>query len=206
MGTDKVPVVKVDLAKMAKDLEVFGNGRDLEQDYERAVWRRHQSRCANCGFEERLRVRLVVPPEAGGKEVATNAVLLCRACEMALDSSTKSKSEDTRVVCFMLSRGLHESVTQAIASRNGYRSFTGLVRGLVERYVTDPDRFDDLGNFQDDRSTDDRVKVNVWIGRSTYALFKAAAALQNCTVTGTLVSLLMLYRTDTVPLLAKKEL
>jgi len=190
-----------------KTVEVLGESaepRDLKSDFHRRVWERFRHRCSNCGFEERLRIRLVVPESAGGQEVESNAVLLCRACEMALDSTSKRKDSDARVVCFMLSRVLHQGIVEALGTRNGYNSFTALARGLVEHFVQDPERYDDLGNYQDDRSSDDRVKVNVWIGRSTYSRFKSEAALQNRTVTDLIVSLLMLYQAEALPRLREK--
>jgi hypothetical protein len=176
-------------------------------DWERLVWQRYQNRCGNCGSRERLRVVMVVPPEAGGQLIDSNGVLLCRSCEMAADAVKKGKTQsDQRLVNFWVSRRLYEHIHKNIASyksgAHGFRSMGALVRYLISKYVEDEKRFDDLALYQDD-GTD--VKVNVWVEKDQYNTFKVLLDKRGMTVTDAIKSLIRMYEEGTEPLIAVKE-
>lgn len=178
-------------------------------DWERLVWQRYRSQCANCGGPDRLRVILVVPVAAGGQLIDSNGVLLCRSCEMATDAVKKGKtSSDQRLVNFWVSRRLFDDIHKGInaykAGGHGFRSMGALVRYLISKYVEDESRFDDLGLYQDESSAD--VKVNVWVEKDRYSTFKALLDKRGMTITDAIKSLIRMYEEGTEPVIARKEL
>ena len=149
-----------------------------------------RDRCANCGGADRIRVRLIVPESVGGRVVPQNAVLLCRACEMAAESASPASTEDRRLVNFWVSQRLYDAVQKYVGSGRGFRSQGALVRYLITKFVTDADRFDDLPQYQDQGS---EVKINVWVGRDIYSRFKVLVDRRGMTVTASLRALLRMY-------------
>ena len=153
--------------------------------------------CSNCGSTHRLKVRMIVPKDAGGQEVVSNGTLLCRTCELAREINTKrpqpASGEHSRPINFFVSHGLHEKLQNGLASDNGFRSVSALVRYLMAKFVTDSDEFDDLSMYQDSGSD---VKVNVWVGRDIYARFKAITDKNGTTVTDTLKGLIRMYEAE----------
>ena len=126
-----------------------------------------RGRCSNCGSDDRLRVEMIVPEAAGGRKLVSNGTLLCRTCTLAREIGERrpypASGEHTRPINFFVSRGLHNKLGNGLATDNGFRSVSSLVRFLMTRFVGDPDRFDDLEMFQDPGSD---VKINVWRGRA----------------------------------------
>ena len=154
-------------------------------------------RCSNCGSEERLKVRMIVPEESGGQRVVSNGTLLCRTCELAREISLKvpqpASGERTRPINFFVSQDLHAKLQNGLATDYGFRSVSALVRFLMAKFVGDADEFDDLGMYQDGGSD---VKVNVWVGRDIYARFKAITDRNGTTVTDTLKGLIRMYESE----------
>jgi hypothetical protein len=180
MGSDKV-----------EKLSRPASAARSEWDWERLVWQRYRNQCANCGSKERLAVRMVVPPEAGGQKADYNGILLCRSCEMAADAVKKGKKDtDQRLVNFWMSRALYERINTGIDTRLGFSSMGSLIRYMVERYVLDPDRFEDLELYQD---ADNEVKVHIWIDKELYFKFKAQIDQRNMTVTDAIKALVICF-------------
>lgn len=154
-------------------------------------------KCSNCGSEDRLKVRMIVPEESGGKRVVGNGTLLCRTCELARVISMKvpqpASGERTRPINFFVSQELHGKLQNGLATDYGFRSVSALVRFLMSKFVADTDEFDDLGMYQDGGSD---VKVNVWVGRDMYDCFKAITDRQGATVTETLKGLIRMYESE----------
>jgi hypothetical protein len=167
---------------------------DNSQSWEKLVRTSGRERCANCGGTDRLRPRMIVPLEAGGQLVESNGALLCRTCELALESaaSTNTSSQAKRPVNFWVSRALYDRLSVE-SERTLFRSMAGLTRFLLTKYVEDPERFDDLEQYQDEGAD---VKVNVWIESSIYERFKQLVDLRGSTVTQTLKALIQLFETD----------
>lgn len=155
-------------------------------------------RCSNCGEKERLKVRMIVPEESGGRKTVGNGTLLCRTCELAREISLRvpqpASGERTRPINFFVSSDLHGKLQNGLATSYGFRSVSALVRFLIAKYVGDPNEFDDLEMYQDGGSD---VKVNVWVGRDMYENFKAITDRQGATVTDTLKGLIRMYETET---------
>lgn len=171
-----------------------------EDRVESWVTRVHEAcggKCSNCGSTERLKVRMIVPREAGGLEVVSNGTLLCRTCELARVISTKrpqpASGEHTRPINFFVSHSLHAKLQNGLATDYGFRSVSALIRYLMAKFVSDSDEFDDLGLYQDGGSD---VKVNVWVGRDMYDNFKAITDRNGTTVTETLKGLIRMYESE----------
>lgn len=172
-------------------IEVLPPEVSEERAWEKAILEHFRSRCANCGSNERLRVKTVVPVEAGGKLVTSNGVCLCRSCEMASDAYLKSsKNENQRLVNFWVSRSLFDRLKVNLDNHKGFNSMGSLVRYLMAKYVEDENRFDDLELFQDEGAD---TKLNVWVEKDRYATFKNLLDKRGVTITDTIKSLIVMY-------------
>lgn len=162
----------------------------------RAKYRNH---CGNCGSDHKLRVKLVVPLEAGGHELESNAILICRACEMASDTVAPllGTQGERRIINFWVSRATHERMNNGMATSRGLRSSSALVRYLIASYVSDTQRFDDLDRFQDTGTSD--IKMNVWVAKDQYEVFKTLVAIKGLSVTEAVRSLIGLFDSEVSP-------
>lgn len=170
----------------------------------RALWEikvldRASGKCGNCGSTHRVKVKMIVPLEAAGQFTLENGTTICRSCEIATDvvgQSTPGRAE--RPVNFWVSRRLFDKTT----TMNGFSSKGALVRFLMNKFVSVPDRFDDLHLWQED-GTD--VKINVWVDRKIYDTFKELVNKRGLTVTDALKALLRMYEEEAEPLVRRKH-
>jgi hypothetical protein len=174
--------------------------RVAEPGWEKQVLVAARYRCSNCGSNDRVKVNMIVSEEAGGRKVVSNGVVLCRACDMANDVvNRKACSGASRPINFWVSRNLFDQ-TKAY---NGFSSTSALIRYLIDKYVEDESRFEDLEMFQDEGRD---VKINVWVEPTTYDRFKELVDARGLTVTDALKNLLKMYGTGVEPqLLPRKE-
>lgn len=167
---------------------------DLEdkRPWEQRVREAAKDRCSNCGGEDRTRVGMIVPLEAGGQTVTSNGVLLCRPCEMASESLNggKRREQDRRILNFWVSRKLYDRIQQGIEGQSGFHSVSSLVRYLMSKYIVDEVRFDDLEQYQDSGAD---VKINVWVDIGSYATFKQLVDKRGLTVTDAVKNLILVY-------------
>lgn len=190
------------MIKVEEEIEKLTGEESEERLWEKAVWERNRSRCSNCGALERLRVKMIVPPEAGGQMVPFNGALLCRSCDMASDSYSKSsKGENQRLVNFWVSSGLFDRLKRGLETHNGFNSMGSLVRYLMAKYVEDEGRFDDLELYQDEGADS---KVNVWVDKDRYNTFKALLDKRGMTVTDAIKSLIRMYEEGAEPLIERR--
>lgn len=182
---------------------IFGQGLD-EAHFEQKVRERCKDRCSNCGGEDRTRVNFVVPVAAGGRRVSSNAVLLCRPCELAAESlyRTDKKDQGRRIVNFWVSRKLYDRIQKGIETRKGFNSVSSMVRYLMSKYISDEGRYDDLEQYQDVGAD---VKINVWVDIDSYASFKALVDKHGMTVTDAIKSLIQMYESEAEPLVQKRS-
>jgi hypothetical protein len=185
-------------------IEVFSEAPENRVGrWEQLIRHKCRNKCANCGSVDRLRVRMVVPKEAGGQLEPFNGILLCRACEMAMDSVGRTTKERARrPINFWMSRRLHNRLKNGVRTRNGFTSMSSLVRYLVGSYVTDEGRFDDLENYQEEGAD---VKINVWVEADSYLEFKDLLANRGMTVTDAVKALVRMYEAEAEPLVLKKD-
>lgn len=169
--------------------------------WERMVLLQHRNLCVNCGGNDRLRVHMVVPEEAGGRLVDENGIVLCRTCEMAKEAVERgAHGADRRLINFWVSRRFHTRIEESLRLRNGFVSLGNLVRYLMTKFVGDPERFDDIERYQDFGGAD--VKLNVWVEPDTYEGFKTLLEQRRMTVTDAVKALLQLYDEETIVLSA----
>jgi hypothetical protein len=195
----------IDLSTLEEPAEVIEVDLSEEQRkralFIETVWERCQNRCGNCGYDEpaKLKLHLIVPEQAGGKQAVENATLLCRACEMAAEAFDRNPkvskaTPGRRLVNFYLSRSLYERIEQGLSKRNGFNSKGSLCRYLMGKYVEAPDKFTDLDMWQDQGA--DKVKMSIWVASSEYKRFQSLAAKNGNTVTSTIISLVMLFEEE----------
>lgn len=167
---------------------------DTQRAWESVVLAEARGKCANCGSEDRLRARMVVPDVAGGKLTPSNGIVLCRTCELAMDSASRyvEPGQMKRPVNFWVSKKLYDRLHDE-SEKTSFKSMAGLVRFLMTKYVSDPDRFDDLAQYQD-VGTD--VKVNVWVESGIYSRFKELVDRRGSTVTDALKGLIGMFENE----------
>lgn len=176
-----------------KDVELLQGAGSPQAAMEQRVWARSGDRCESCGNKDRLKIVTYVPD----CWVDTNAIVLCRTCEMAAELSHRERGpasgSETRPINFWVSGKLHARLTNGLSKKYGFKSIASLVRYLMGKYVADASRFDDVEQWQD-AGTD--VKVNVWVPRDTYETFKALAEKNGMTVTDVLKGLIRMYEME----------
>lgn len=169
-------------------------GSDERRAWVAAVLEAGRDLCGNCGSDDRVRVRMVVPEEAGGKYVLGNGIALCRACDLTMDLTTRYTEpvQRKRPVNFWVSSALYKRLHDG-SEKTSFKSMAGLIRFLMTKYVVDHTRFDDLLNYQD---TGTDVKVNVWVEDDIYSRFKELADRNGLTVTSALKGLIGMFEAE----------
>ncbi len=165
-----------------------------EHSWDALVREAFRDLCGNCGGSDRLRPRMIVPEEAGGKLVPGNGILLCRACDLTMDLTTRypEASNEKRPVNFWVSRDLYNRLSFG-SDLTSFKSMAGLLRFLMTKYVSDPSRFDDLASYQDSGMD---VKVNIWMEAEVYAEFKRLVDENGLTVTSALKGLIGMFEAE----------
>lgn len=163
------------------------------------VFERSRNCCSNCGSDARVRVKMIVPLEAGGQLNDANGVLLCRACEIAAEVTTSLGSGSAqRPVNFWVSTRLYTK----IKTLNGFKSMGSLIRYLMQKYVLDDARFDDLEQYQE---TGSDIKINVWVDSGVYGTFKEMVNVRGISVTDALKALIRMYEEEAEPLVRSQK-
>ena len=178
-----------------KHVETLRPGRD--DSWQSIVWDRAEHRCENCGNQDRLKILMIVPEIAGGHSTPSNAMVICRTCELAEElarrSTAPASGDMTRPINFWVSRQLYTRLHNGLSDKYGFKSVASLVRYLMSKFVADPDRFDDVGQYQEAGAD---VKVNVWVPRDVYARFKLLTEQNGITVTDALKGLIRMYEME----------
>ena len=186
---------------MEKETDVEQVGPTFEiytpPTWEQEVWDRTNGRCCNCGGDSKVRIKLIVPEEAGGQKIASNAVVICRACELVTDASKpKMLHANNRPINFWTSRKLFNRMENGVCSDNGFKSKSALIRYLMNKYISDEGQFDDLEQYQDCVEAD-AAKVNAWVPKDTYETFKARMDRRGMSVTDAIKALIMVFDEET---------
>jgi len=159
-----------------------------EVSWETQVYLRFKNKCGSCGSTERLVVRLLTPEAVGGQKVESNGIVLCRTCDLGTKMLPKpGASSFPHPMNFYVSNHLHY-VIQQHAPR--YGGTGGFLRQLIDVYLTSPEQYADLEQYQD--STVD-VKLNFHLPSSQFEEFKSKTKLQGMTMTDALRGLILLY-------------
>jgi hypothetical protein len=184
-------MTKESTVELAPDAPVERIYYDEVLAFERVVMSMAKGLCSNCGSDDRVRVRMVVPSEAGGVLVASNGVALCRTCDMARDSVPEEKGKkDGTVVSVWMSQRLREKIDNHLKPKKSFRSWSALSRYLISKYVADEHRFDDLEQYQDSGSD---TKVTIRADKEIYSTFSAMLKKRGMTVTDALKGLYLMY-------------
>lgn len=177
--------------------------KDLTPEEARKLWtlkvmETAKDRCQNCGSEDKLSVKMIIPLEAGGQYVQSNGHVACRVCEMAAEAvaSGRAEKENRRPLNFWVSRTLYASIQDELDRGTGFNGMGVMVRTLMRLFVKDPSRFDDLPLYKSDGS---EVKVNVWVDADWYSLFKDMVAARDMTVTDGVKALITMYVASAAP-------
>jgi hypothetical protein len=180
--------------------------KNPQAEWEDAVRQASHDKCGNCGNDDRLAIKMIVPLEAGGMLEVSNGYVICRACEIAKTAadSGPTNREAKRPINFWISRKLSEHLQKVTHSGGNFGSMGSLVRYMMSMYVIDESRFEDLEQFQD--ADEDRVKLNVWVEPDRYNTFKALVDKRGLTVTDALRSLLRLFELEADRLSSAKEI
>lgn len=184
------PPVEPSAPEAEAKVELISVSVSPQKVWEEQVRENNRNRCSNCGNTDRLKVRMIVPPEAGGQYVVSNGVVLCRTCEVAADSAKSKKTDARRPINFWVPRALYNAL-QDRAKDSAFQSMASLVRYLMTKYVEDETRFDDLEQYQEIPGAD--VKINVWVDGTVYAAFKEKVNARDLTVTDALKALIKMF-------------
>ena len=163
---------------------------DAEESWVTQVYNRFNNKCGNCGSTERLSVRLIVPIEDGGQQVATNGVVLCRACDLAAGRKPKpGASSFSYPFNFYLSAELHAFLAEhpRVVSA-GKASF---LRDTIEVFLDEPERFRDILQYQDDKAD---CKVNFHLPSEQFEKFRLCTKQYGSNPTEMLRALLLYMR------------
>lgn len=178
--------VPTDLPRVVEHLR-----HDERLSFQRMLLAKSGGKCSNCGSRDRVRVRLVVPEEAGGVFIETNGVVLCRTCDMARDSVPGAAGQENHfVVSIWMSQRLRARIESIIENKKSFRSWSSLSRYLISKFVSDEHRFDDLEQYQDGPS---ETKVTIRVDKSIYGSFAAILKRRGTTVTDSLKALYLMY-------------
>jgi hypothetical protein len=184
-------------SKIEIEPEVLAEKKPLTPQQERSLWEQAvlvqaKNACGNCGADTKLKVHMLVPVNAGGTFLVSNGFVLCRACEMAADSSRGATEENTRrPLNFWVSRALYNALQKSVEDGHAFGSMGALVRYLMTNYVTDEGRYDDLALYVEHGSD---IKLNVWIDASVYATFKTLVNKKGMTVTDAVKGLIGVFQ------------
>jgi len=167
--------------------------------FEQVLLERAKDRCSNCGSTHKVKARMIVPLDAGGKFSFDNGTTLCRACEMAAAVvSLSTKGDAKRPVNFWVSHRMYDKVKKL----NGFNSTGSLVRFLMEKFVEGASQFDDLHLWQEE-GTD--MKINVWVDKDMYETFKEMVNDRGMTVTDTFKALIRMYEEEASILIKMRD-
>jgi hypothetical protein len=157
------------------------------------VLTRDQERCVNCGLSDRVAAVFIVPREAGGKLLTSNGATICRNCRIASEGIRMNpvKIEQKTPINFFISEKLHSSLNEFVkANTPNVGSVSGLIRRMMNSFITDYDLYPDIAQWQDQDGAD--VKINCWVNGASYTVFKMLCQELNLSYTDALKGLLLM--------------
>ena len=147
------------------------NNRATEvADWKKLVLERDKSTCCNCESKLQVAACFVVPPEAGGRVKLSNGITLCRDCRIVSESARvlPLRIDNKTPINFLISKKLHEAVDSYVHNGSNFGSISSLVRRMISSFITEPELYEDMAQWQDDGS---EVKINGWVNGNTYLVF-----------------------------------
>ena len=122
------------------------------------------NKCTNCGSDDNVSAKLVVPEEAGGQKVPGNCAVLCRTCRWGAERETKTPRFPTS---FFVSAALYERLNTYCHKHKTTKA--ALARFLIHYYVGLHENMQDIWNFQEEQRD---VKITVQVDSGIYNEFK----------------------------------
>lgn len=170
---------------------------DIE-DWKKKVLERDEGACINCGLRDRVAACFVIPPEAGGKLRVSNGVTICRNCRIAADGARvlPQRIDNKTPINFLIGTSLHKSVLSYARNGSRFGSVSALLRAMISSFITQPELYEDLQNWQDEGSD---VKVNGWVDGAQYEVFKNMCHDRGMSYTDALKALLLVAVEGYVP-------
>lgn len=159
-------------------------------EWKERVLARDSGKCANCEQSKRVAVCFIVPPEAGGHLRVSNGVVVCRDCRISSESARvlPARIENKAPINFFVSRNLHGHVDTFVHNGSKFGSVSALVRRMIYSFITEPDLYEDLKQWQDRGS---EVRINGWVDGSQYEAFKVICSDRGMSYTDALKGLLL---------------
>jgi hypothetical protein len=159
-------------------------------EWKEKVLERDSSKCVNCDRHKRVAVCFIVPPEAGGNLRVSNGVVVCRDCRIASESARvlPARIENKAPINFFVSRRLHTHVDSFVHNGSKFGSVSALVRRMIYSFITEPDLYEDLKQWQDRGS---EVRINGWVDGTQYGVFKEICSGLGMSYTDALKGLLL---------------
>jgi hypothetical protein len=159
-------------------------------EWKEKVLERDDRKCVNCEKHKRVAVCFIIPPEAGGFLRTSNGVVICRDCRISAESARvlPARIENKAPINFFVSRKLHTHVDAFVHNGSKFGSVSVLVRRMIYSFITEPDLYDDLEQWQDRGS---EVRINGWVDGQQYEVFKAICSDRGMSYTDTLKGLLL---------------
>lgn len=159
-------------------------------EWKTKVIARDGGECVNCGINQKVTACFIVPPEVGGKLRTSNGVSVCRECRIAAESARvlPTRIDNKTPINFLISRKLQETVSDYAHNGSNFGSVSGVVRQMINAFISSPEMFEDLALWQDPGSD---VKINGWVDGSQYETFKRMCQDRGMSYTDALKSLLL---------------
>lgn len=167
------------------------------KDWKEAVLARDEC-CVNCTSPSKLAACFIVPPEVGGHIRVSNGVTVCRECRLRADSARvlPHRIDNKTPVNFLMSQSLHQVVHKYVHNGSRFGTVSALMRTMISSFITQPELYEDLQNWQDDGSA---VKVNGWVDGAQYEVFKSMCRDRGLSYTDALKALLLVAIDDYEP-------
>lgn len=168
---------------------VMSDVKDIEE-WKQRVLERDGGACINCELTKRVAVCFVIPPDAGGKLRVSNGVTICRGCRIAADGARAlpQRISNKTPINFLMSTKLHQWVHSYAHNGSQFGSVSALLRAMITSFITQPELYEDLSNWQDAGSD---VKVNGWVNGAQYEIFKNMCHERSMSYTDALKGLLL---------------
>ena len=177
------------------DVVIEGRPGPMDDVQNVAEWKirvleRDGNKCVNCERAVRVAVCFIVPPEAGGNLRVSNGAVVCRECRISSESARvlPVRIENKAPINFFVSRKLHTHVSSFVKNGSKFGSVSALVRRMINSYITEPDLYEDLAQWQDRGS---EVRINGWVDGTQYGVFKEACSGMGMSYTDALKGLLL---------------
>ena len=159
-------------------------------DWKDKVLARDGGSCVNCNSQEKTVACFIVPSEVGGNLRLSNGVTICRECRILAESSRvlPQRIDNKTPINFLISEKLHKLVNDYVHHGSNFGSVSALVRSMITSFITQPELYEDLQNWQDRGA---EIKLNGWTNGIQYDVFRGMCRDRGISYTDALKGLLL---------------